>query len=513
MKMYLFFVCLVAAMGGLLFGFDTSVISGAIEFMQSPEVFHLTPLEKGWAVGCILIGCMFGAGCAGKPSQVYGRKKMLLVTSVIFLLSTLGCAFAVNYTTFVVFRMIAGVSVGAASMLSPLYISEIAPAHLRGRMVSLNQFAIFSGQALAFVSNHLLVDVGGVDNWRWMLGVMVVPCVLFLVCLLFVPESPRWLVTNRCDDKAFRVLSRISGPETARAELDEIRYSVGHGVEGTFRELFRGKMFKLLLIGIMLSVFQQVTGINVMMYYAPDVFKSTGMGNDSAIYYTMIMGMVNLIFVTVSILFVDKVGRRKLMIFGPAGMGFFMFCISVAYFTGNFTLRVLVVLQTHIVDASAAADDGVSGLLRAVARTDRLGAAGRDIPQPDPQPCRVGFDSGDVGRELSGVVHLPDPQGESGQRVYLPDLRRDVRGLRGLRMPLHRRDQGQDARTDRKGVSRIKSVVYVSRSSVGIIRKGASGRMVVGTPAVGSARAGIRLHGDFDRRDRRAHGAPVVEPG
>lgn len=145
MKMYLFFVCLVAAMGGLLFGFDTSVISGAIEFMQSPEVFHLTPLEKGWAVGCILIGCMFGAGCAGKPSQVYGRKKMLLVTSVIFLLSTLGCAFAVNYTTFVVFRMIAGVSVGAASMLSPLYISEIAPAHLRGRMVSLNQFAIFSG--------------------------------------------------------------------------------------------------------------------------------------------------------------------------------------------------------------------------------------------------------------------------------------------------------------------------------------------------------------------------------
>ena len=478
MKMYLFFVCLVAAMGGLLFGFDTSVISGAIEFMQSPEVFHLTPLEKGWAVGCILIGCMFGAGCAGKPSQVYGRKKMLLVTSVIFLLSTLGCAFAVNYTTFVVFRMIAGVSVGAASMLSPLYISEIAPAHLRGRMVSLNQFAIFSGQALAFVSNHLLVDVGGVDNWRWMLGVMVVPCVLFLVCLLFVPESPRWLVTNRCDDKAFRVLSRISGPETARAELDEIRYSVGHGVEGTFRELFRGKMFKLLLIGIMLSVFQQVTGINVMMYYAPDVFKSTGMGNDSAIYYTMIMGMVNLIFVTVSILFVDKVGRRKLMIFGPAGMGFFMFCISVAYFTGNFT-----------------------------------GMLPRDIPQPDPQPRRVGFDSGDVGRELSGVVHLPDPQGESGQRVYLPDLRRDVRGLRGLRMPLHRRDQGQDARTDRKGVSRIKSVVYVSRSSVGIIRKGASGRMVVGTPALGSARAGIRLHGDFDRRDRRAHGAPVVEPG
>lgn len=337
MKTYLFFVCLVAAMGGLLFGFDTSVISGAIEFIQSPEVFNLTPLEKGWAVGCILIGCMVGAGCAGRPSQLYGRKKMLLVTSLIFLLSTLGCAFAADYAMFVVFRMIAGVSVGAASMLSPLYISEIAPAHLRGRMVALNQFAIFSGQALAFVSNHLLVDVGGVDNWRWMLGVMVVPCVLFLVCLLFVPESPRWLVANHYDERALKVLGRINPPEVALGVLNEIRYSVSHGVEGSFRELFRGKMFRLLMIGVMLSVFQQVTGINVMMYYAPDVFKSTGMGNDSAIYYTMIMGMVNLVFVTVSILFVDRVGRRKLMIIGPAGMGIFLFCISGAYFTDNFT--------------------------------------------------------------------------------------------------------------------------------------------------------------------------------
>ena len=224
-------------------------------------------------------------------------------------------------------------------------ISEIAPAHLRGRMVALNQFAIFSGQALAFISNHLLVDVGGVDNWRWMLGVMTIPCVLFIVCLLFVPESPRWLVTNRNEEQALKILSRINPPEQARAVVEEIRYSVGHGIEGTFRELFRGKMFRLLMIGIMLSVFQQVTGINVMMYYAPDVFKSTGMGNDSAIYYTMIMGLVNLIFVTISILVVDKVGRRKLMIIGPAGMGLFLFCISGAYFSGHFTGLLSLVLM------------------------------------------------------------------------------------------------------------------------------------------------------------------------
>lgn len=345
MKMYLFFVCLVAAMGGLLFGFDTSVISGAIEFMQMPAVFDLSPIEKGWAVSCILIGCMVGAGCSGKPSQLYGRKKMLLVTASFFLISTLGCTFAADYTMFVVFRMIAGVSVGAASMLSPLYISEIAPAHLRGRMVGLNQFAIFSGQALAFISNHLLVDVGGADNWRWMLGVMTIPCVLFIICLLFVPESPRWLVTNREEDRALRILSRINPPEQARAVVEEIRYSVSHTVDGSFRELFRGKMFKLLMIGIMLSVFQQVTGINVMMYYAPDVFKSTGMGNDSAIYYTMIMGLVNLIFVTISILVVDKIGRRKLMIIGPSGMGLFLFCISGAYFAGHFTGVLSLVLM------------------------------------------------------------------------------------------------------------------------------------------------------------------------
>ncbi len=349
MRLYLFFVCLVAAMGGLLFGFDTSVISGAIEFMQTPEVFHLSPVEKGWAVSSILIGCMNCAGCSGKPSQIYGRKKMLLVTSVIFLLSTLGCTFAVDYISFVVFRMVAGVSVGAASMLSPLYISEIAPAHLRGRMVALNQFAIFSGQALAFVSNHLLVGVGGTDNWRWMLGVMIVPCALFLICLLLVPESPRWLVTNHYDHKALQVLNRINPPEEARRVLGEIRNSVECGVEGTFRELFKGKVFKLLMIGIMLSVFQQVTGINVMMYYAPDVFKSTGMGNDSAIYYTMIMGMVNLIFVTISILVVDKIGRRKLMIIGPAGMGIFLFCISGAYLTNHFTgLLPLILMMGYL---------------------------------------------------------------------------------------------------------------------------------------------------------------------
>ena len=203
-------------------------------------------------------------------------------------------------------------------------------------------------------------------------------------------------------------------------------------------------MFKLLLIGIMLSVFQQVTGINVMMYYAPDVFKSTGMGNDSAIYYTMIMGMVNLIFVTVSILFVDKVGRRKLMIFGPAGMGFFMFCISVAYFTGNFTGMLPLLLMMGYLAFFALSLGPIVWVLLGEIFPNRIRS--RAVSVSILAMWAANF-----------LVSFTFPiLKESGQRVYLPDLRRDVRGLRGLRMPLHRRDQGQDARTDRKGVSRIK---------------------------------------------------------
>ena len=346
---YVAFLSVVAAIGGILFGYDTTVISGTITSVETQ--FALNAMQVGWYVGCALIGSIGGVAVAGILSDRFGRKLTMLLAAVLFTASGIGCAVCGDFTQLVIYRILGGIGIGVVSIVSPMYISEVAVARWRGTLVSLYQLAITIGFLGAYLVNFQILraaetaiydspwmqQIMVTEMWRGMLGSNALPAVLFFVVIFFIPESPRWLVTNRCDDKAFRVLSRISGPETARAELDEIRYSVGHGVEGTFRELFRGKMFKLLLIGIMLSVFQQVTGINVMMYYAPDVFKSTGMGNDSAIYYTMIMGMVNLIFVTVSILFVDKVGRRKLMIFGPAGMGFFMFCISVAYFTGNFT--------------------------------------------------------------------------------------------------------------------------------------------------------------------------------
>lgn len=353
MRPYLVLVCFAAAVGGFLFGFDTSVISGAIEFIETPRVFGLDEIQKGWAVSCIIIGCMIGCILAGKPSQLFGRKKMLLVTAFLFLVSTLGCALSQNFNAFIFYRILAGVAVGSASMLAPMYISEITPARWRGRMVSFNQLATFTGQALAFVSNNYLYKLHGVDNWRYMLGIMAIPSGLFLFFLLFVPESPRWLVLNNRRDKAFKVLSRVSGPETARGELSEIIESLEKTVVGKFSELFKGKMGKVMMIGILLAVFQQVTGINVIMYYAPAIFKSTGMGNESALNQTMIMGMVNLSFTIISILLIEKLGRRLLMLIGSVGMGLFLFAISIAYFTGHFNgIIVLVFIMGYLASFS-----------------------------------------------------------------------------------------------------------------------------------------------------------------
>lgn len=345
MRLYLILVSFVAAIGGFLFGFDTSVISGAMVTLK-PQ-FGLNEFQEGWAVGSILVGCMLGAISCGKPSQIYGRKKMLLVTAFIFLTSTLGCALATNFYFFVVFRMIAGVSVGAASMLSPLYISEIAPARWRGKLVSFNQLATFTGQALAFVSNKFLYDFvckyqhsvfnfGCNDVWRYMLGVIIIPSGLFLIFLIFVPESPRWLVINGKRDKALKVLEEMDSKENATSTLQDIIYSVEHVVISKFSDLFRGKMFKILVIGVMMAIFQQVTGINVLMYYAPKIFSLTGVPEEKAFMMTMIMGLVNLAFTILSISLIEKMGRKKLLLIGSTGMAGFMFAISIAFFTDNF---------------------------------------------------------------------------------------------------------------------------------------------------------------------------------
>ncbi len=333
-KLYLVLVCLVGAAGGFLFGFDTSVISGVIEYISSPKAFDLTAELQGWTVSCIIVGCMIGCIFAGPFSSRYGRKKILILTAVVFLISSLGCALAHEYNVFIAWRILAGVAVGAASMLAPIYIAEISPPQHRGKLVSLNLFAIFLGQFLSFFSNYLLRDFGGDNNWRWMIGVMAVPSFLFFIFLLFVPESPRWLAEKNQNDEAMKILTRINGVAEANREFAEIQVTI-KASRGRLSELFHRGMFRILMIGMLLAIFQQITGINVVMYYAPSIFESAGFGKDSALLQTAVMGMVNLTFAVVSMCFVDKMGRKPLMLIGSVGMSIAMTLLALVFITGH----------------------------------------------------------------------------------------------------------------------------------------------------------------------------------
>lgn len=334
MNLYLILVCLVGAAGGFLFGFDTSVISGVIEYISSPNVYNLDEISKGWTVSCIIVGCMMGCAFAGPSGSRLGRKKTLILTALIFLISSLGCAITSYYIAFIIYRIIAGVAVGAASMMAPIYIAEISPPQHRGKLVSLNLFAIFLGQSSAFFSNFFLREVGGDNNWRWMLAVMAVPSFLLFMALLLVPESPRWLVERNQMTVAMGILKRINGAKEANREFEEIQQTL-KASKGKLVELLQPGMLRILIVGILLAVFQQVTGINVVMYYAPAIFKSAGFGNDSALLQTALMGMVNLTFAAVSMFFVDKVGRKPLMVIGSIGMSMAMTVLALIFITGH----------------------------------------------------------------------------------------------------------------------------------------------------------------------------------
>jgi sugar porter (SP) family MFS transporter len=272
----------------------------------------------------------------GALSDKYGRKRLLIVTALVFLLSSLGCALANSYSIFIINRIIAGLAVGSASMLAPIYIAEVSPARHRGKLVSLNLFAIFLGQSAAFFSNFFLRHTGGIDNWRWMIGIQVIPSGVLFLSLFFIPESPRWLVEKRRRSQALQILTKINGKGLAEADMAGIEESVHANAGGKLSELFRGKMFRLLLIGIALAVFQQITGINVIMYYAPSIFKSAGFASDSALFQTALMGLVNLTFAVISMFLVDRVGRKPLMVIGSIGMGASLLLLAITFITNHF---------------------------------------------------------------------------------------------------------------------------------------------------------------------------------
>lgn len=330
--MYLACICFVAALGGFLFGFDTAVISGTVGFVI--DKFSLDAVLEGWFVSSALVGCVIGVLFAGKLSDSFGRKKILILSGVLFLVSAGGTAISLTYVMLIVSRFVGGVGVGIASMLAPMYISELSPPNLRGRMVALYQFAITIGILCAYFANALLVRIGpmlpGVEGirclhwiiieevWRGMFGTEMIPAALFLVFLYFIPESPRWLVKEGVVEKAGAILTRIAGSDTAEREIAEIKNTVSHE-SGSLSQLLKPGLRTALFIGIVLPALSQFSGINAIIYYGPEIFNKAGFTLSDALGGQVTIGIVNVLFTIVALWMIDSMGRRPLLIFGVSG--------------------------------------------------------------------------------------------------------------------------------------------------------------------------------------------------
>jgi SP family arabinose:H+ symporter-like MFS transporter len=342
---YILTISIVAALGGLLFGFDTAIISGTIPYIS--PYFNLDASSLGWAVGCILIGCAAGALLAGKCADQFGRKATLIICAILFAVSGLGAGLATELGVFVLFRLIGGLGVGAAAMVSPMYIAETVPSKQRGRLVSLYQLAIVLGILLAYLSNYLFQSTG-INNWRWMFASQTIPAVLFLAALYFVPETPRWLVSKGKLNQAMQVLLKTGNDHAgAGQEITTILSSFDKAAESSIMELLSSAYRPVLGIGILVAVFQQITGINAILYYAPVIFKETGLDNASSLLQTIGIGLVNVAATFIAIKWVDKVGRKKFLVAGSILMGIALVAIAACFhfqYYDNYLVLIFMIL-------------------------------------------------------------------------------------------------------------------------------------------------------------------------
>lgn len=330
---YVFRITLVAALGGLLFGYDTAVISGAIGLLQFH--FELTPAATGWAASSALVGCMIGVAIAGLLSDRFGRKKTLVLAGIFFFISAFGTALPETFNQFIVFRILGGIGVGAASIAAPMYIAEISPAPIRGKMVTINQVAIIFGMFVVYFVNYFIASLGDITwnettGWRWMFASEALPAALMLFTMLFVPETPRWLTQQRRTDEATNILTRIVGAREASEQIRGIREIITLEESVSVRELFEPGLRRVLFIGIILAILQQVTGINVFLYYAPEIFRGLGATIDASLLQTVVVGGVNLSFTVLAVVLIDKAGRKPMLIAGAAGMGISLTALGFA---------------------------------------------------------------------------------------------------------------------------------------------------------------------------------------
>ncbi len=320
---------MIASLGGLLFGFDTAVISGTTDWLG--QVFELSSFWLGFTVASALIGTIIGAIAVGKPADKYGRKNILFGLAVLYFVSALGSAFAWDWYSFLFFRLIGGLGVGGASVVSPMYIAEISPAKYRGRLVAVTQFNIVLGILLAFFSNYVISGLNlGAIEWRWMFGVEAVPALLFFSLLFFNPSSPRWLIAKGRNDEAKIVLEECGNDsDRVEEELQEITASLDLEHHNLKEPFYCKKYFKPILLAVAIAMFNQLSGINAIMYYAPHIFKMAGAGEESALLQTVAIGGTNLIFTMLALLLIDLFGRKKLMLIGS--LGYIISLSSVAW--------------------------------------------------------------------------------------------------------------------------------------------------------------------------------------
>ncbi len=342
MKSYLYFVTFVAALGSLLFGFETGVINGAIADVA--VYFDLTPAWQGFAVSIALIGCVIGALFVGKPADLYGRRYMLRYMAAFFLLSMLMTGLATEFWVFALGRFIGGLAVGGASVVTPMYISEIAPPKMRGRLVATAQLAIVMGILVSFFSNYIIDRLGAGDiKWRWMFLFGVIPSIVFFVLLFFIQRSPRWLVKKGKIEEARQALLRVDKDVDPNIMINEIKDSLESEVSVKFSALLKKPYLKLVLIGIGVGMFNQMSGINIVNYYSTEIFKSAGLSRETSFYLTVLIGLTLLVFTIVGMSLIDKFGRKFLLYIGGIGMPFFLGLFAWADITGQHSIYLILV--------------------------------------------------------------------------------------------------------------------------------------------------------------------------
>jgi sugar porter (SP) family MFS transporter len=360
MKSYTVLISIVAALGGLLFGFDTAVIAGSLQYLK--PFFQLNDAELGLVVAAASIGCIPGALFAGRLADRFGRKKLMIVTALLYVIAALGSGIAGSFEQLVIYRLIGGVAIGMASTLAPIYISEVAPPNFRGRLGMLQQLAIVSGILLSFISNYLIVRssfsfLNNDNYWRYMLAAAVIPSLIFFILLLFVPESPRWLVLKNKLVEAKKVFGSIFTEGESLAQVKIVVDDIASESTPELKDVFTPRFKKVVIIGLVFASIAQLTGINIVFYYAPLIFAKTHVGG-SVLFQTMLTGVVNLIFTVAAFWLIDRLGRKKLLLAGSWIMGACMFVLA-ALFYFNLLQNYFVLITIFVYIAGFASTWGV----------------------------------------------------------------------------------------------------------------------------------------------------------